>query len=113
MALTGKDVLGALGIERDHSADIGKGTQEEQAFSLLGEDARITLDHVAKTQGVNDISAIPLKDAHINHIIQSGHGYFERGGMLNGDTPIGQAQRAALARFTEVLGKLRVGHGEA
>lgn len=113
MALTGKDVLDALGIEHDHYADIGKGSLEEQAFSLLGEDARIELDRIARQQQMNDIAAVALKDAHINHLIESGRGYFERGGTLDGDTPIGAAQRNALERFKALLGTLRTGTVEA
>jgi glyoxylase-like metal-dependent hydrolase (beta-lactamase superfamily II) len=113
MALTGKHVLGALGIKHDHCANIGNGSWEEQMFSLLGEDARIELDHIAKKQDTIDITAIPLTHAHIEHIINSGRGYFERGGMLNGNTPVGEAQRAALERFTALLGTLRNDTGEA
>lgn len=110
MALTGNDVLNALGMKFDHVADICAGSQEEQAFSLLCEDVRLELDRIAKLRKSDDIRGIPLTQENITHILASGREYFERGGLLDDNGPVGSAQKAALLRFSQILGGL---HGKA
>lgn len=94
MALTGKDVLDALGIDESHQSDIGL-PGAESTVSLRQEGVLIDLQYLAKRTrtSVNDVAVLRH---NLKHMIDAGRSADERNGFNELPEPFGAEVRFAL-----------------
>lgn len=94
MAITGKDVLTALGIDETHVSDISL-PPAERTISLRCEGVLIDLRHIARRMRGN-VTDVVIPRHSIAHMIDMGKDNDERHGFNDLDEPLGSEIRLAL-----------------
>lgn len=89
MALTGKDILDALGIDETHEADIGQ-PAVERTVSLLKERLLLDLRSIAKKRGSN-IDALTIERWDLVSMIDGARMYEVRNGYSTMGGELGTA----------------------
>lgn len=94
MALTGKDVLDALGIDETHVSDIGL-PGEHAVISLRSEGILLELRTLARWENAL-VGNVPVSREALRGMIDSGRAADERNGFNSLPDPLGRDIRLAL-----------------